>query len=90
MTDNLEPSISVEASITRQSERRRPDRNETVVPGLIPLLRDGAASATGYEESQHHDLAPATGIVVSVLVSAPIWTLILWGTWCLILLALPH
>jgi hypothetical protein len=84
MTNTQEPSVSVEAANTPQSERRRPDRIETVVPSLLPLLRDCAAPATGYDENQQHDLEPATGIVVSVLISAPIWALILWIAWRII------
>jgi hypothetical protein len=78
MTDQQEPSVSVAASNSSQSDRRRPGRIETVAPPLIPLLRDGNAPATDYEERRQDDLAPATGIAVSVLISGLIWAILIW------------
>jgi hypothetical protein len=78
MTDKLEPSASVEASDSQHSDRRRPGRIEIISPALIPLLRDGTATAIYHEEHLQDDLAPATGISVSVLISVLIWAVLIW------------
>ena len=77
MADLLEPSIAVETPLSL-SERRRPGRIATVSPALIPLLRGGAVSSPVCEERRESDLAPATGIAVSVVISGLIWALLFW------------
>lgn len=57
-------------------ERRRPGRIENLNPALIPLLRGEAKPPSDTEAVQEGDLAPATGIAVSVVLSGLAWVVI--------------
>jgi hypothetical protein len=83
VTELRDHSTAVETSLTL-SERRRPGRMATVSPALTPILRGVAVPSPASEEGRESDLAPSIGIAVSVLISAPIWALVLWITWRLI------
>jgi hypothetical protein len=74
MIDKQEPSVAVEDAHPLQSERRRPGRIARVSSALIPLLR----GTTVPEEREQNDLAPATGIAVSALISGLIWAILVW------------
>jgi hypothetical protein len=78
MTGKQEPSVSVEDADLPQSERRRPGRVATVSRALIRLLRGVTVPATDHAERQQNDLAPATGIAVSALISGLIWAILIW------------
>jgi hypothetical protein len=66
---------------TPRVERRRPGRVERVSPALLPLLRGEAVWSPDDRDHRQHDLMPATGIAVGVLLSAPMWALIFWVVW---------
>jgi hypothetical protein len=59
-------------------ERRRPGRPNHAAATLIPLLRDASTAELelALQANGEHGLAPATGIVVSVLLSCLIWALL--------------
>jgi hypothetical protein len=60
------------------SDQRRPGRLEHVSPALIPMLRKPGQ----YVDADDSDpLAPARGIAVGLLLSAPLWALIGLGVW---------
>jgi hypothetical protein len=61
-----------------RADRRRPGRIEHISPALIPLVRGIAAPPEPLIEQAEPDLAAATGILVAVLISLPIWTLVIW------------
>ena len=86
MIETQEPIVAFDASHPPQTARRRPGRVANVSPNLIPLLRDVAVPTTDHTERQQNDLAPAIGIAISTLTSAPIWALIFWVAWRPILL----
>lgn len=75
MLDVIEEVPVLDALPLRQ-ERRRAGRVANVSPALIPLLRDEGQPTCDDEELRGHDLAPATGILMSVLLSSPIWVAI--------------
>ena len=58
------------------AERRRPGRQD-VSPALLPLLRGQqgpiAEAARVAAEEDSHDLAPARGIFLGLLISLPLW-----------------
>ena len=86
MSDLHDPPIVKVTASTLRVERRRPGRIESVSPVLLPLLRDGAAPSPDHGERRQYDLAPVVGIAIGVLISAPIWVLIVWATWRISLL----
>jgi hypothetical protein len=65
---------------SRQSDRRRPGRQD-VSPALLPLLRGqpGPSAEADYvavgEDGQ--DLAAARGICIGLLISVPLWAVII-------------
>jgi hypothetical protein len=66
----------IEQTDLGQVERRRPGRTENVNPALLPLLRGSEAPALDPDGYSENPLAPATGIMVGLLISGLIWTLI--------------
>ena len=81
MSDLHDVPIAEVTVSTLRVERRRPGRIESVSPHLLPLLRDGAARSPDHGEHQQNDLTPVVGIAIGVLISIPIWALIVWVTW---------
>jgi hypothetical protein len=78
MSDLLDRPNVTEASHPVRSERRRPGRTKDISPNLIPLLRGGNEPSPGQEEQRDSDLAPATGIAVSVIISGLMWAILIW------------
>ena len=60
----------------RSVEGRRAGRIANVSPTLIRLLRGECRPARDYENVREHDLVPATGIALSVVMSGLIWVAI--------------
>ena len=86
MSDLHDVPIAEVTVSTLRVERRRPGRMESVSPVLLPLLRDGAALSPYHGERRHYDLTPVVGIAIGVIISIPIWALIVWVIWCVSLL----
>lgn len=70
--DEADQTISL-ISPSTVSGRRRPGRLETVNPALIPLLHGETIAEISSDFSVQHDLAPAKGIAMGLLLSIPPW-----------------
>lgn len=80
--ESLEDDPGSEGPPNTLEERRRPGRMGAISPELIPLLRDAATTPVPREETQEDriggepdrdDLRAARGLVVAVVLSAPLW-----------------
>ena len=70
---DVREEVPISDALPISRERRRPGRIPSVNPALIPLLRGEDRPPCDYEVIQEHDLAPATGVAVSVVLSGLIW-----------------
>ncbi len=83
---------SAEEDLDTAPCRRRPDRLAEVHPSLIPLLR-GSVKLDAVDpgsllpedlETGDDNLAAARGIMLAIVLSAPVWALLIRGTYLLL------
>jgi hypothetical protein len=70
---DVREEVPVLDALPLRQERRRAGRMANVSRALIPLLRDEGQPTCDDEVLRDHDLAPATGIAVGVVLSGLIW-----------------
>ena len=81
VSDMPQPSNEADAASPLRVERRRPGRMAVVSPHLIPLLRGTTEPLSDLKERGDNDLAPAIGIIVSVLISVVVWAILFSMIW---------